>query len=197
MLNRMAIQIGQPPDHGFDEPLGLLRDCHRRIEHFLQVLIAVADEAEGGALSPEHRGAAEGALRYFSTAAPKHTADEEESLFPRLRDTRDPGVLETLTLLEQLERDHEEADQHHTAVEGLVRRWLANRALAQAEAAELRHRLARLQCLYRQHIALENDTLFPAAARALDPAQLRDIGREMARRRHVLPPVLTTGSVQG
>ena len=188
MLDLMAIQIGQPPDHGFDEPLGLLRDCHRRIEHFLQVLITVAAEAEGDALSPSHRGAAEGALRYFSTAAPKHTADEEESLFPRLRDTRDPGVLEALALIERLERDHDEADAHHIAIEGLIRRWLANRALEQADAAELRHRLARLQRLYQEHIALENDTLFPAAARVLEPAQLQDIGQEMARRRHVLSP---------
>jgi len=184
----MAIQIGQPPDHGFDEPLGLLRDCHRRIEHFLQVLIAVADDAEGGAISPDHRGAAEGALRYFSTAAPKHTADEEESLFPRLRNTQDPDVREALTLIERLERDHEEAEEHHTAIDGLVRRWLANRALAPVEAAELRHRLARLQRLYQQHIALENDTLFPAAARALEPTQLHDIGQEMARRRRVASP---------
>jgi len=28
------------------------------------------------------------ALRYFGEAAPKHTADEEESLFPRLRQIR-------------------------------------------------------------------------------------------------------------
>jgi hypothetical protein len=37
----MAIQIGQRPDHDFHEPLGLLSDCHRRIEHFLRVFIAV------------------------------------------------------------------------------------------------------------------------------------------------------------
>jgi hypothetical protein len=36
-------------------------------------------------LNEEQRGAFEAALRYFREAAPKHTADEEESLFPRLR----------------------------------------------------------------------------------------------------------------
>jgi hemerythrin-like domain-containing protein len=185
MLDRMALQIGQPADHGFDEPLGLLRDCHRRIDHFLQVLVAVAAEPEDSALSPQHQRAAENALRYFAVAAPKHTADEEESLFPRLRDTRDPGVLEALTLIERLERDHQEADEHHAAIESLVRRWLATGALPTAEAADLRHRLAHLQRLYQQHIALENDRLFPAAARVLNAAQVHDIGQEMARRRHV------------
>ena len=36
-------------------------------------------------MTEETRVALESALRYFREAAPKHTADEEESLFPRLR----------------------------------------------------------------------------------------------------------------
>ena len=38
----MPVRIGGRPEHGFDEPLGLLSDCHRRIERFLGVLAAVA-----------------------------------------------------------------------------------------------------------------------------------------------------------
>ena len=38
-LERRPLQIGAAPDHDFDEPLGLLSDCHRRIEHFLDILI--------------------------------------------------------------------------------------------------------------------------------------------------------------
>jgi hypothetical protein len=71
----MPIQIGHGPDHDFDQPLGLLSDCHRRIEHFLRVLVAVDDRAAGGPLAADHRRALEGALRYFEVAAPKHTAD--------------------------------------------------------------------------------------------------------------------------
>ena len=80
----MLLKIGQRPDHGFDEPLGLLSDCHRRIEHFLAVLLTIADQANGQELSADQRRQLEGALTYFSTAAPRHTADEEDSLFPRL-----------------------------------------------------------------------------------------------------------------
>ena len=43
----MPIQIGQRADHGFDEPLGLLSDCHRRIEHFLRVLSTISADAAG------------------------------------------------------------------------------------------------------------------------------------------------------
>jgi hypothetical protein len=44
----MPITLGAKPDHGFDHPLGLLSDCHRRIEGFLDVLVRVTDRARGG-----------------------------------------------------------------------------------------------------------------------------------------------------
>lgn len=118
----MPIQIGAAPDHDFDEPLGLLSDCHRRIEHFLDVLIATERRAAGGPLTPAQRGDLEASVRYFAVAAPKHTADEEQSLFPRLRAVDDPDATQSL---ERLEHDHDEAEQHHAAVDHLVRQWLA------------------------------------------------------------------------
>lgn len=183
----MPIQIGQPADHGFDEPLGLLSDCHRRIEHFLTVLATVADDAAGGDLTPSYRSALDGALRYFAVAAPKHTADEEVSLFPRLRTSNDPALAPALAALDVLEQDHDEAEAHHARVDDLVRRWIADGRLATADVAELRERLARLQALYRRHIAIEDQQVFPAAARVLEPKQLETIGSEMAARRQVTP----------
>src|SRR5204863_20792 len=73
---RMPIRIGQPVDHSFDEPLGLLSDCHRRIEYFLHVLLTLADQPSH-TLTREQKMQAEEALWYFETAAPRHTADEE------------------------------------------------------------------------------------------------------------------------
>ena len=42
----MAIQIGAKPDSGFDDPIGMLKDCHRRIESFLGILCVVVDRAQ-------------------------------------------------------------------------------------------------------------------------------------------------------
>ena len=125
----MPIQINRRPDHDFDEPLGLLSDCHRRIEHFLDVLIAVHAKAGDEALSASDRSALEGSRQYFSTAAPRHTADEEESLFPRLRESGDPVATQALAIIDGLEHDHEEANTHHQAVDGLIRRWLSTGTL--------------------------------------------------------------------
>jgi hemerythrin-like domain-containing protein len=188
----VPIHINKRPDHDFDEPLGLLSDCHRRIEHFLDVLIAVHGRAGAAALSPSDRSALEGALQYFKTAAPRHTADEEESLFPRLRKSGDPAAVQALGVIEGLEHDHDEANTHHEAVDLLVRQWLTAGALPPASSAELGERLSVLRALYRRHIAVEDLDLFPAAARVLNEDQIGQIGREMAARRGVRPRTYQT-----
>jgi hemerythrin-like domain-containing protein len=181
----MPIQIGQSTAHGFDEPLGLLSDCHRRIEHFLALLVAVHEAGADGPLTPELRRELEAGLTYFANAAPKHTADEEESLFPRLKAAAPAGS--TLDLLKQLEREHEEANRHHDAVDAIGRTWLADGSIDRASAAALRQHLDQLRAMYARHIAVEDRELFPAAAAALSSDDLRAVGREMAARRSVQP----------
>src|SRR4051812_29901771 len=109
----MPIVIGAKPESNFTDPLGLLTDCHRRIERFLYVLVRIGAETGGGPLTPEQRTALETALRYFREAAPKHTADEENSLFPRLR------ALSAAEELGSLEADHQHADRAHAEVDRL------------------------------------------------------------------------------
>src|SRR5262245_44461234 len=122
----MPITIGRGPDHTFEEPLGLLSDCHRRIEHFLRTLTAIA-AGPSTSLGTQRRAELDAALTYFAVAAPRHTADEEESLFPRLRAALALSEVEGLALSQveggpaavvaRLEHDHEEAAEHHAAVE--------------------------------------------------------------------------------
>ena len=177
------LTIGRKPDHGFDTPLGLLSDCHRRIEHFLKVLTSILDATTGGSLSSIDRDGLLAALAYFATAAPTHTADEEESLFPRLRRSADAATRDTLAVIDRLERDHDIADDHHAAVDATVHRWLAADRLQPDEVDALRAHLAALRTLYEPHIALEDRELFAAAARLLSSDDLAAVGREMAARR--------------
>jgi hemerythrin-like domain-containing protein len=179
----MPITIGRRPDHTFEDPLGLLSDCHRRIEHFLRTLGAIAAERADGPLTPARRSELDAALTYFAVAAPKHTADEEESLFPRLRAAGDVATLRTIETVARLEHDHEEAVAHHAAVEVIGRRWLAHGTLPDDERRALRGHVAALDLIYGDHIAIEDRDLFPAAARLLAAGDLRDIGREMMARR--------------
>lgn len=184
----MPVILGAKPQSGFDDPLGLLSDCHRRIESFLGVLIRVADRAMGGELQPDQREALEAALRYFKEAAPKHTRDEEDSLFPRLREVPDRRVQAALRAVTRLEHDHAVTDTLHARVDELGRRWLTKGRLGPREAARLGSLLLRLQKLYQEHIALEDQQVFPLAAQTLEASQLRAVGAEMAARRGVTPP---------
>src|SRR5689334_17369939 len=110
----MPVQIGAKA-HDFSEPTALLTDCHRRIETFMRALEEIAKRVEG---SPDHetRAGLETALRYFREAAPKHTADEEESLFPRLRGARSARLETAFSKLEELEGDHRWAEPLHAEV---------------------------------------------------------------------------------
>jgi len=179
----MPVTLGAKPDHDFDEPIGLLGDCHRRIERFLAVLLEVAEVASGGQLSPEQRSAIDAALRYFGTAAPRHTEDEECSLFPRLRNSGDARVKGVLAKLDALESDHEAADAVHREVNELGTRWLKDGVLAPAESERLLELLRSLSALYQRHIALEDGEVFPLAKEALSDDAILEVGREMARRR--------------
>ncbi len=178
----MPITIGAKPESTFADPVGLLTDCHRRIEQFLSVLVEVSSQA-GGKLTDEQRTAMETALRYFREAAPKHTADEERSLFPRLRSLDRPDVRTILSKVDSLETDHARADAAHAEIDRLGQEWLASGSLSEADAARLTALITDLSHLYRDHIALEEREVFPFAAAALDKSGREAIGKEMAARR--------------
>jgi hemerythrin-like domain-containing protein len=183
----MPVTIGAKPAGDFSNPIELLGDCHRRIERFLAVLVAVARQAGGGPMTPEQKDEWLRALDYFRNAAPRHTADEEESLFPRLREIELAQVHDVLSKLQELESDHQQASEWHDLVEQLGRRWLADGQLTPEYIESLSTALAQLSELYTHHIALEDQSVFPLAAAVLPSTEKANIGIEMAKRRGLNP----------
>jgi hemerythrin-like domain-containing protein len=181
----MLLKVDQPVDHGFDSPVGLLGDCHRRVERFLGILVAVTREWQGRPLPPPAEVQLEQALRYFEVAGPRHTADEEESLFPRLERLDTDGVRCVVRIARELEADHRIAEGLHRSTAALIRTWIAGGALPPDDRAALSRDLDELARLYARHIEIEDTQVFPAAARALSADALEQIGREMAARRGV------------
>jgi hemerythrin-like domain-containing protein len=170
----------------------MLGDCHRRIVRFLHVLTQLAAQGRDGQLSSDERTLLSTSLRYFREAAPKHTADEEESLFPRLRrlDTAEVGPI--LTRIESLEQDHECADRSHAEIDRLGQLWLAQGQLSSQDASQFRSLADQLERLYRHHIGVEDNEIFPFAARVLAPGERQAIGNEMAARRGIAMAVLSS-----
>ncbi len=177
----MPVQIGATT-HNFTDPTGLLSDCHRRVEMFLGTLEAVALVIDRPA-TEETRRALESALRYFAQAAPKHTADEEESLFPRLRRMQDPEIEAAFSKLEQLEEEHRWAAPLHAEVDHLGAQYLSTGSLSGPEVGGFRKAVASLASMYEQHIGVEDSLVFPLAARVLSDAEKMAIAGEMAGRR--------------
>jgi hemerythrin-like domain-containing protein len=179
----MPITIGAKQESDFTDPIGMLGDCHRRIERFLSVLQKLASERQGAALTEQEQRSLAASLKYFREAAPKHTADEEESLFPRMRAAAPDAAGAVFERIDALEGDHEAATKLHTEVDALGERWLSTGALARNEAAQLAALVGHLTTLYQRHIALEDSEVFPSAAKLLSAADRQAIGTEMAARR--------------
>jgi hemerythrin-like domain-containing protein len=179
----MPVQIGATT-HNFTDPTGLLSDCHRRIEMFLGTLMAVAEVIDRPPTEDTAR-AMESALRYFGQAAPKHTADEEESLFPRLRQIQDAEIQAAFSRLEGLEAEHLWAAPLHAEVERLGATYLSTGSLSGREVGVFRAAVRDLAAMYKQHIAVEDEFVFPLAARVLSDTEKSAIAEEMAGRRKV------------
>jgi hemerythrin-like domain-containing protein len=177
---KMAIQIGAKPDSGFDDPIGMLKDCHRRIERFLDILCLVAERAHTRSLTGEERSAVQAALQYFHVGGERHTADEEESLFPRLRGESAAARLDAIN---RLQHDHQVAGELHEFVDWLYTAWISAGVLGLDEQERLLSHTRRLKHIYSEHIQIEERVVFPQAEQLLDAEAIAAIGKEFRDRR--------------
>jgi hemerythrin-like domain-containing protein len=168
----------QEPGSTLDRPLEHLTACHRRIEQRLDTLERVADH-----LTDKRREALEAmgaCFRFFESNGILHTADEEESVFPRLQ----RGLCDAeRKFLVELEDQHRQADRLYSELKTIA----AQLEDGQTVSGELQHRFrtaaGQLAELYRSHIATEDRTLIALGQRVLSLAELAEISREMKRRR--------------
>jgi hemerythrin-like domain-containing protein len=151
---------------------------------FLGTLGAVAQVMDRPATG-EVRRALESALRYFREAAPKHTDDEEKSLFPRLRQVEDSDGSSAVAILTKLETEHGRADPLHAEVERIGEKYLAHGSLPATEVDRFRRAVQDLHAMYERHINVEDEIIFPLATRVLSQYEKSAIAEEMAERRMV------------
>jgi hemerythrin-like domain-containing protein len=173
--------LSDPAAPGFDDPLGMLSACHRRIERNLGTLSRLQRHLSGHGCDTDARAAARNLLRYFDTAAPNHHADEEASVFPRLELLKSGRVAD---LLHDLSRDHDRLTANWRKLRPLIA------AIAAGQRANLPPKLvADAIAAYDAHIAKEERELLPLAEQTFDAATIAAIGKEMALRRSFDPAV--------
>ena len=161
---------------GFDEPLALLRACHKNILAHCDRLEALVVHIEAQGIDDEARKAARDVARYFSTSAPLHHRDEEEDLFPRLN----RQSLKIAELIRDLKQEHARLDQLWEII------VIELKKLPDEQFSDDFLQANRDFCtLSRQHVNRENMEFLPMAASSLSQLELADIGESMAARRGV------------
>ena len=179
----IAVNLGDRPLADFTQPIEMMKDCHRRIEHFLDVLKRVEAQFGESDLTDEARRALEASLNYFVNYAPRHTADEERSLFPRMRASENAEARAVMIELDRLEGDHRHGEACHAVIDHLVRQWLETGRMDKAQRKKLQATLDEVRAIYAAHIRLEEQRVFVDAYQLLTAEQMHEIGEEMKQRR--------------
>lgn len=174
MLSNIQIKADKASEP--EDAISLLLGCHQRIRHFTQVAFRLAQNPNAPA--PDRADAARSVLRYFQIALPLHEADENESIYPRLRDKLRAGDLSEAN--EAMVRQHTEIDE---VIARLIPLWQRTEKGEQSLDSQLLALTDRLQQLWDSHLSLEEEQVIPALRDHLTEQDLSAIRAEMSARR--------------
>jgi len=172
------------PDAGFAQPLLLWMACHDRGQRVALLLQRLFDHLSVHGPSDATRVTGAEVRRYLTEATPRHHADEDLDLFPRLKrqiDRRGKTIAGADRAVRALDRLHQEHRRFDDLTESLQAALVhSDQAVPtdrhHADAGEFVDR-------FIAHHAVESEILLPVARDALEPADLAAIGDSMAARR--------------
>lgn len=176
MLNQISpLQSSSPKT---EDVVDLLTGCHDRIRYFTGAAVRLA-HAQGATAEDISQTAAR-IHRYYSVSLPMHEADEEVTLRPRLGAIADERMSHALIAMH---------DQHQ-AIDELLERLLPLLVLVESKPENL-HPVAAEMCsitraldeMFRAHLQLEEEVIFPAIRVALPESAREEMLCEMRARR--------------
>jgi hemerythrin-like domain-containing protein len=175
MLNQIS-PLTSPPKT--EDAVDLLIGCHQRIRHFTEVALNLSHAQ--GATPEEVAQAAAAAHRYYTVSLPLHEADEEETVRPRLDVVGDEKLRHALLAM---------TDQH-LAIDELLERLLPLLAMVgnnpqtiHAAGSEMCSITKALDEMFRAHLQLEEEVIFPAIRGVLPENARAEMLSEMQGRR--------------
>lgn len=168
-----------PSAPGMETPLEMLEACHERLQGQLATLGRLAAWLPEHGADAQARQAATNVMRYFDLAAVNHHLDEEEDLFPVLRERVDAPRREALgALIDWILADHQVMFAAWAAMrarlEPISRGERVDLSIADVEAFAAR---------YARHIEREEGELLPYARDLLTPADIAALSATMVARR--------------
>ena len=172
------VVIDPLPENLLRHPIDYLQAEHLRQLRVCDLLDSILRHPDG----TESRAGAEIVLDYLKVELPRHIADEEEDLFPRLEAACAPSDnLEGM--IQVLKEEHAQNAILLESVEG---------ALSSLKTKSFLDMPAQFGAVFaeakRRHIRWENALLLPLARARLSAEDLRDLGRGMATRRQIPYP---------
>jgi len=173
----------EPPlldSESFRQPIDFIRVDHERQAEICSWLEACAGREDSQAIA----SAAQPLLRFFTEDLPRHALDEEEDLFPLLRQRCAPE--------DGIERVLDQLSHEHLLDKDLVG-FLVEDLEALAARLQLPHairffiNLKAFAMTQVRHLAWENTTVLPLAERRLSSDDLAALTRSLAGRRGFSP----------
>jgi hemerythrin-like domain-containing protein len=170
------------PVASFDDPIAMLFECHNRVRRSLELLQKMNERLKAKGGSTHNARAASDVLRYFDVAAPLHHQDEELHVFPFLRKS---NVVAIQTYVNRVQTEHQRMDEQWSVLRGYLRDFAVDVNAQWSQAFE--DCSASFQLLYKEHLSIEEQLLFPALTMRVTPEELENMGVEMQQRRRETP----------
>jgi hemerythrin-like domain-containing protein len=161
----------------------MLVACHERVQRSLDLMRRLQQHVIEKGIDADARQAARDVMRYFDQAAPLHHQDEELHVFPPLLQTADAQMQ---TVVQQLQQDHRAMETRWATARAVLLRLAGHDSSASLRLTPVQTAaLDDFAALYGQHIALEEERVYPAARATLVPAALHAMSLDMMHRRGV------------
>ncbi|MCL4801422.1 MAG: hemerythrin domain-containing protein [Burkholderiales bacterium] len=168
------------PVPGFDRPLELILQVHRRIEHRCALMGRLVEHLAERGCDADARATAGHIVRFFDEDVARHHEDEELEFYDAVVAAAPaPDRARVAALVARLRSEHAELQSLWADA---LRPQLV--AVQQGRVAWFGgSEIERCHSLYIEHTTRENDELLPLAEAFLTSAQLEQLGRGMAARR--------------
>jgi hemerythrin-like domain-containing protein len=182
---RVSVELPghRAPAAGYEAPFQILHACHERVQRTLSLLQRLQAHVVQQGADVQAVQAARDIVRYFEQAAPQHHLDEERHVFPRVLALGDPVLTQTV---HRLQRDHVEMETTWAQVRVELQHLIDTKEhVDEAWSTRSRDLFSHFLHLYERHIPDEEQLVFPAGERSMEPVALTVMAQDMMQRRGV------------
>ncbi|MDP2947960.1 MAG: hemerythrin domain-containing protein [Chloroflexota bacterium] len=157
-------------------PLASLSAEHEVALDILDRLQAAVESLATGSPLSQHLAVLAEVAHFLTVDLAQHIRQEEDALFPLLEEVMGAGAGPPAVM----RMEHQELSEHIGPFQDYVSGWAAAGSAPPAEVAQGKDVAYHIIGLLRQHIAKEEEVLFPMTRRMLSPEQIRVVAQKMA-----------------